>query len=213
MALFAAVGCGRAVNQVNRHDPWRPYAFRYCQRIPAAVGYDYGSKPVNRIGNRVLLRTLDRVFVFTLLWIGSVLAISFMEAPLKFQAPSLTLPVALEIGHLVFHALNAAEIGLAAVISAITLLTNLPQRIRRLTFLIGMLLATQTVLLYTVLDARTLAIIHGTEAPEPSYHPVYVILEGVKLLLLFYLTYLQLEEYDVRVAKASRSASISAHER
>ena len=149
---------------------------------------------------------MERVFVFTLLWIGFILAISFMETPLKFQAPSLTLPVDLEIGYLVFHALNATEIGLATVITAITLLANWSRNIRLLTFLIGLLLATQTVLLYALLDARTLAIIHGTEVPEPSYHPVYITLEGVKLLLLLYLTHLQLQEYDANIINAAQIA-------
>ena len=158
----------------------------------------------------LITRVRERVFIFTLLWIGFVLAISFMETPLKFQAPSLTLPVALEIGHLVFHALNATEIGLASVILAITLKANCSRHIRRITVLAGLLLATQTVLLYTVLDARTLAIIHGTEVPEPSYHPAYITLEGVKLLLLLYLTHLQLEEYDAKIIKTVQTPSVSA---
>ena len=156
--------------------------------------------------HRILTRITQRVFVFTLLWIGFVCAISFMETPLKFQAPSLTLPVALEIGHLVFHALNALEIGFAFAITAITLLNDWPRRIRALTHFIALLLATQTILLYTVLDARTLAIIHGLEVPERSFHPYYVALEGVKLVLLLYLAYLQLEEYDARVRKTAQDA-------
>lgn len=150
-------------------------------------------------GERLLSCISERVFVLTLLWIGFVFAISFMATPLKFQAPSLTLPVALEIGHIVFHSLNALEIGLATTITAITLLSDWPQRIRALAFFIGVLLATQTVLLYTVLDARTIAIINGLEVPERSFHSYYVALDGVKLVLLLYLTYLQLEEYDARV--------------
>ena len=155
-------------------------------------------------------RLRERVFVFTLLWIGFVLAISFMEAPLKFQAPSLTLPVALEIGYLVFHALNGVEIGLALVISAFTMLAKWSQRIRRITALIGALLATQTALLYTVLDARTLAIINRTEQPEPSYHPIYVGLEAVKLLLLLYLTHLYLNEHEAKIRQEAQDAFSSA---
>ena len=146
-----------------------------------------------------------RVFVFTLLWIGFILAISFMEVPLKFQAPSLTLPVAMEIGHLVYHTLNGIEIGLALVISAITWLADWSPRIRRITTLIYALLATQTALLYTVLDARTLAIINRTDLPEPSYHPIYIGLEVVKLLLLLYLAHLQLTEHEARIKRAAQS--------
>ncbi|MCY3901487.1 MAG: hypothetical protein OXF50_02865 [Caldilineaceae bacterium] len=168
--------------------------------------------PMISLGKRLLARVTERVFVFTLLWIGFVCAISFMETPLKFQAPSLTLPVALEIGHLVFHALNTLEIGLASAITAITLLTSWPRRIRVLTFLIGLLLATQTILLYTVLDARTLAIIHGLEVPERSFHPFYVALEGVKVVLLLFLTYLQLEEYEARIRRTAQFSPETAND-
>jgi len=158
------------------------------------------------LGERLLSRISERVFVLTLLWIGFVFAISFMATPLKFQAPSLTLPVALEIGYIVFHTLNALELGLATTIITIVLLTDWPRRIRVLTFLIGALLATQTVLLYTVLDARTIAIIHGLELPERSFHSYYVALEGVKLVLLLYLAYLQIEEYAASIRKTARVA-------
>jgi hypothetical protein len=52
------------------------------------------------------------------LWLGMVLAISFLEAPLKFRAPGLDLRVGLAIGRLVFRALNAVEIILAVVVLA-----------------------------------------------------------------------------------------------
>jgi hypothetical protein len=45
-------------------------------------------------------------------WLGMVLAISFLEAPLKFRAPGVTLSIGLGIGRLVFRALNAAEVAL-----------------------------------------------------------------------------------------------------
>lgn len=46
----------------------------------------------------------------TLLWLGMVLAISFLEAPLKFRAPGLDLRVGLAIGRIVFRALNVTEV-------------------------------------------------------------------------------------------------------
>ena len=48
-------------------------------------------------------------------WLGMVLAISFLEAPLKFRAPGVTIPLGLGIGRLVFRALNMCEVVLAAV--------------------------------------------------------------------------------------------------
>ncbi|GAA3960479.1 hypothetical protein [Gordonia caeni] len=49
-------------------------------------------------------------------WLGLVVAISFIEAPLKFQAPGITIPLGLGIGRLVFRALNSVEGVLAVVL-------------------------------------------------------------------------------------------------
>ena len=49
-------------------------------------------------------------------WLGMVLAISFLEAPLKFRAPGVTIPLGLGIGRLVFRALNACETALAVLV-------------------------------------------------------------------------------------------------
>ena len=50
-------------------------------------------------------------------WIGMVVAISFMEAPLKFRAPGITLQLGVGIGRLVFRALNAIEAVLALALT------------------------------------------------------------------------------------------------
>ncbi len=50
----------------------------------------------------------------TFVWLGMVLAISFIEAPLKFRAPGVTLQIGLGIGRLVFRALNGVELLLAS---------------------------------------------------------------------------------------------------
>jgi hypothetical protein len=49
-------------------------------------------------------------------WLGMVAAISFLEAPLKFRAPGVSLPIGLGIGRLVFRALNTVEAVLAVVL-------------------------------------------------------------------------------------------------
>src|SRR4051812_23270339 len=52
----------------------------------------------------------------TFVWLGMGVAISFLETPLKFRAPGVTLAAGLSIGRLVFRALNTAEVGLALLI-------------------------------------------------------------------------------------------------
>ena len=61
----------------------------------------------------------------TFVWLGMVLAISFLEAPLKFRAPGVTLQIGLGIGRLVFRALNACELVLAVTV-AVALLADRP---------------------------------------------------------------------------------------
>ena len=52
----------------------------------------------------------------TFVWLGMVLAISFLETPLRFRAPGVDLRTGLAIGRLVFRALNTAEIVFAAAL-------------------------------------------------------------------------------------------------
>src|ERR1700744_3221662 len=69
--------------------------------------------------------TIAVVFV----WLGMVLAISFLEAPLKFRAPNVSMQIGLGIGRLVFRALNTVEVAFALVIGAIVLAGPTPARI------------------------------------------------------------------------------------
>jgi len=50
---------------------------------------------------------LSLAVAVTFVWLGMVLAISFVEAPLKFQVPEVTLRIGLAIGRRVFRALNS----------------------------------------------------------------------------------------------------------
>lgn len=143
------------------------------------------------------------IFIVTILWIGFLLAISFMEAPLKFKAPSLTLPVALEIGYIVFHALNIVEIIFGGLIIAAGCFGQASRR--TLLFIFGVMatLITQTIILFTRLDAQTLAAINGLETSSTPYHIVYMRLEIVKLVALLALAFSQLSDFKSLVAKSA----------
>lgn len=117
-------------------------------------------------------------------WLGMVVAISFLETPLKFRAPGITLPLGLAIGRLVFRALNAAEIALAALLVAAGVASAMPT-IAWLLFaaLVG-LLTVQVLLLRPRLDRRTVQILTGHTPPPSRQHLAYVALDGVKVLTL-----------------------------
>ncbi len=117
-------------------------------------------------------------------WLGMVLAISFLETPLKFRAPGITLPLGLGIGRLVFRALNASEIILAAMLLAAMLAyrPGVPGWI--LLGISGTLLASQAGLLRPRLDRRARQIIAG-QTPAPSrLHLAYIALELFKIVVL-----------------------------
>lgn len=156
-----------------------------------------------------LIRNLSKyAFVLTILWIGFVLAISWMEAPLRFQPEQVSRTQALAIGRLVFHALNAVEISLAFGLG-LFLLVGEPQA-RRITWLTGILmviLASQTGLLFTVLDQRTQAILQGQDVPPAIYHGLYIGLDSVKLMLLILLAVWQIQEFERQIKISIRPGS------
>jgi hypothetical protein len=117
-------------------------------------------------------------------WLGMVLAISFLEAPLKFRAPGVTLQLGLGIGRLVFRALNVCELLLAVVI-AVTLFTHDTSTSidAAVTVAVGSLLV-QTVLIRPMLSRRTAAVLEGEERARSVAHYAYIALEVLKVVAL-----------------------------
>ena len=119
-----------------------------------------------------------------LLWAGVLIGVSFLAAPVKFAAPSLTLPVAMDVGRQEFGALNLVEIGLAVLTLTLAIATR-PGRLIWLGLAIAALVvALQALWLLPLLDARAVLIIQG-ETPQPApWHALYIVLESAKLLAL-----------------------------
>ncbi|MCV7076572.1 hypothetical protein [Mycobacterium szulgai] len=120
----------------------------------------------------------------TFVWLGMVLAISFVEAPLKFRAPNVTLQIGLGIGRLVFRALNTVEVGFALVILALA--ASGPTAVRIFVAL-GVALAALAIQLIAVrpsLTRRSDQVLAGLESPRSRGHYAYVALEVVKVIAL-----------------------------
>ncbi|UOG74778.1 hypothetical protein MTX78_22005 [Hymenobacter tibetensis] len=115
-------------------------------------------------------------------WAGLVAGISFLEAPLKFTAPNITVPLGLGIGRIVFAALNKAELVLAALAAGSALYLRVPARLGFLLAVVGGILLLQTFWLLPGLDVRAQALLAGRPAPPNSLHLLYIGLEVVKLL-------------------------------
>jgi hypothetical protein len=118
------------------------------------------------------------------MWLGMVLAISFLEAPLKFRAPGVTLPIGLGIGRLVFRALNTVEAILAAAVLAALAAGSPSGRVIAPLAVAMAGLAAQLLLVRPRLTRRSNVILAGREAPRSHAHYAYVGLEAIKVLAL-----------------------------
>ena len=121
-------------------------------------------------------------------WLGMVLAISFIEAPLKFQAPGVTLQIGLSIGRRVFRALNAVETVFAVVLIVIFAIDR-PSPAVIAAFAIALVaLAVQLIAVRPKLIQRSnavLAVAPGEEADSRSQaHYYYVGFELIKVIAL-----------------------------
>jgi hypothetical protein len=117
-------------------------------------------------------------------WFGMVLAISFLEAPLKFRAPGVTVPIGLGIGRLVFRALEGVE-AVLAVLVVVGLVVGGPST----TTVVAAALAVGTLLVQLaavrpVLSRRTARVLAGEEGGGSRSHLVYIALEVVKVAAL-----------------------------
>ena len=118
------------------------------------------------------------------IWLGMVLAISFLEAPLKFRAPGVTLQIGLGIGRLVFRALNIVEVVLAVVILVSTVATPPSAGAAAALAVAFAALALQIAAVRPQLNRRSDQVLAGLDAPRSRGHYVYIGLEAIKVVAL-----------------------------
>lgn len=127
-----------------------------------------------------MLRTLIPGF-----WMGVLVALAFIETPLKFHAPGITVPLALGIGRLV---LTAAEIASVVLLIALTVVTFAKPRLGRgLVIVVGALwvtLAVQMAVIRPMLNARTDIVLGGGDPGESSLHVIYVVTDVILVALM-----------------------------
>lgn len=121
------------------------------------------------------------------IWLGMVLAISFLEAPLKFRAPGITIPLGLGIGRLVFRALNVCEVVLAAVALGAAVAGH-PSTAAMVALLVAVVaLGAQVLGVRPALTRRSDAVLADASVAESGRshaHFVYVGFEVVKVVAL-----------------------------
>lgn len=119
-------------------------------------------------------------------WLGMVFAISFVEAPLKFRAPGVTIELGVGIGRLVFRALNIAECVLAVVVIAClaALGARTPVSAVVLIAVLVVVLVFDVAVLRPRMDRRYVSGNVSDSMPRHSLHLWYVGLELVKVAAL-----------------------------
>lgn len=136
------------------------------------------------------------MLVLPAIWLGLIIGISFIEAPLKFTAPGITIPLGLGIGRRVFLAMNITEvlIGILVIIALITLWRGhrhqeLPEfsGILRYSFIALGLLIVKTAFIRPALAVHTDRVLAGTFDGGSTTHYYYIAAEVVLFVALILL--------------------------
>lgn len=114
-------------------------------------------------------------------WLGMVLAISFLEAPLKFRAPGVTLPLGLGIGRVVFAALNRVEVLFALGLAGCLGLGPRTTTAVVLGATVVLVLLVQLVAVRPALTRRSDRVLAGETGPRSHAHFGYIGLEVLKV--------------------------------
>lgn len=124
-----------------------------------------------------------RVFI-PAIWLGMIIGISFIEAPLKFTAPGITIPLGLGIGRLVFSAMNVVEV----VLFVLWVLGSYKRGVDRAWWwvlgIIGFFLLIKAAVIRPGLSARTDAVLAGNFDGGSLWHYAYIGVEGLLTVAL-----------------------------
>lgn len=131
-------------------------------------------------------RGAARIFFLILaaVWAGAIIGVSFIATPVKFQAPSLSIPVGLEVGRYTFRLF--ARVELCFLIGLIVTATVArPQRITVFALaVVTTALLLERYWLLPVLDRRVSQILTGGAISFSASHWLYAAFEAVKAALL-----------------------------
>lgn len=120
-------------------------------------------------------------------WVGLTVGISMIATPVRFTAMSITRPVALDVGRVVFAALNKAEFVALLLLLVIVRVSDRSRELWAWCSVLILIVLAQGAWLIPELAARTDVILAGGE-PPPSYaHAIYSTLELLKIGLLLFL--------------------------
>jgi len=123
------------------------------------------------------------------IWIGLVLGLSFVEAPLKFTAPGITTELGVGIGRIVFEFSNKLQLAFLGILilSLFSSGINLKNFGIVLLSLVTGIMLVQNFYLLPVLGERVAQILEGHKISSSHHHLYFVATEVVKILVLIIL--------------------------
>lgn len=128
------------------------------------------------------------------LWAGLTVGVSMLATPVRFTAESITRPVALDVGRVVFAALNKAELAALVLLLIVVRAAGRSRDLWAWCSLLALIVITQGVWLIPELAARTDIIMAGGEPPPSNVHAIYSTLELAKIAVLLFLGFRSLTE-------------------
>lgn len=143
--------------------------------------------PLKQASRKRILAAIRNPAWVCLIWFGMTAGVSLLATPVRFSAATITRSIALDVGQVVFAALNKAEFVALIILLILVRISGKARELWAGCGALALILIAQSMWLLPELSTRTQQIIAGTE-PPPSYaHGAYSILELSKLLLLLYL--------------------------
>ncbi len=134
--------------------------------------------------------TEQLIIVIALLWSGMIIGISFLESWIKFQTPTLTKPVGLDVGRTVFSAFHKTQYGVMIILIITGLMVHLLLWYWLILAAIVFIFILQGLWIFPYLSRRVDMILAGNKPSNSHMHFTYGILEIIKLGLLLCFAFL-----------------------
>ena len=127
-------------------------------------------------------------------WVGMTVGVSMIATPVRFTATSITRPIALDVGRVVFAALNKAELVALVLLLSIVRVSDRTRELWAWCSVLILIVLAQGAWLIPELAARTDLILAGSEPPASYAHAMYSSLELLKIGLLLFLGFRSLAQ-------------------
>ncbi|WP_098730141.1 hypothetical protein [Brevibacterium epidermidis] len=115
-------------------------------------------------------------------WLGLIIGISLIEAPLKFTAPGITIPLGLGIGRLVFGVMNWVELVIAVILLWALLKSGVDRAYRGVACGLIAVLIIKVIVIRPLLNQRTDAVLAGVDDGGSALHLFYIAADGLLIV-------------------------------